>query len=443
MKNILILLMCLFTQAALADFIDATEAYNNKEYQHAYADFKALALLGNKRAQFNIAVMHLNGEYVEQDMIKAYAWGKLAEHPDHPDFAQIRIKLSKSFSEQELSQAEQAYDVLNAEYGDAQIHTKLSPIEYVADNDSDSSSEFTIHPIERKAPRYPMKEVRYGTQGWVRVEFEVFPDGSTRNPVVIESVPEGAFDEVTIEAIQGFKFKVAFKDNVNPYPVTAQQLIQYKLPIKDKKSVAEMYQERLQKLKVQAENGHPTAQYYYALAASSQSMVSDFVDIEPVAANQWLLKSAQNGNLDAQYQLGYNILTGKGCQVEKQKGVDWIVHAAEQGHAKSARQAYRQLTKLNFLNNTEKPPHYWLKKAADNGDPEAQLDYAQFLAETADTNSISTARSYLKSYLKERDKNVKYHQTIAQLYRLENNESKAIKAQKKAEKLAKKLGWEI
>ena len=91
LKNtlIFILLLALLTGAAQADFLDATEAYEKKQYDTAFKEFSELARLGNKRAQFNLGVMYLNGEGVEKDLSLAYAWGKLSEHDARPEFTQI------------------------------------------------------------------------------------------------------------------------------------------------------------------------------------------------------------------------------------------------------------------------------------------------------------------------------------------------------------------
>lgn len=260
---------------------------------------------------------------------------------------------------------------------------------------------------------------------------------------MIESVPEGKFDEATLEAVEHFKFKVSFAEGIEPYPVTATQTIQYELAVNDKNILSKLYKKHLKKLENLAHKGHPDAQYYYALAASSQSLVNNYVKLDDVQVNDWLLKAAQNGNLDAQYQLGQNILSGKGCKVEKQKGIDWIVYAADKGHPKAARKAYHLLTKNQHLNNTNLAPEHWLKQAADQGDPESQLEYAHFLAIKGNKTDKVQIEKYLEQYLKERNKSVKYHQVKAQLYQLEGNPKKAQKELKKAKKMAKKLGWEI
>ncbi len=445
---LLIVILCLNIKLAQADFDTASEAYNNKRYETAYNEFHRLAKIGNKRAQFNLGVMYLNGEFVTKDLYKAYAWGKLSEHADRPEFGQISSTLEKQFSPEELQQATAAFEQLKANFGDARIYTSLSPIKYQSPEQAKKSKTFDVNIIERKAPKFPEKAYHQGIQGWVTMGFDIYPDGSVRHPYVIESFPANVFDEATIDAVSKFKFAVNFKDGVEPHPVMATQTIEYQMKTRDSASVQnrikQKFQERLAKLKSFAEQDAAQAQYVYAVAGSA-NLIPEDSRITAEEANQWLLKAAQNGHVQAQYHLGRNILRGKGCQVEKQKGIDWIVFAAEQGHPKSSRLAYRLLTKHEHLNNTDKAAEHWLKLAAENGDPEAQLDYAQHLVFDTDQPAQHTAeaKSWLQAYDKNRDKSVAYYLVKAQIHRLEKQPKQAEKAQKKAAKMAKKLGWEI
>jgi TonB family protein len=443
MNRILILTLTMICTAVSADILDASEAYQNQDYESAFEQYLELAHLGNTQARYNVAVMYFQGQGVAKNLNKAYGWAKLIDFETNSDLINLVNEIEKQLTPAELDQAKQMAKHIQAEYGDDEIFSKLAPISYQPNNNN-SSEEYTLKITQRHAPRYPKAELQKLRQGWVRAGFDVYPDGSVRNLYVIESVPEGVFDEVTLEALEKFKFDINFKEGVKPYPIQVTQMVQFELAVKNKKKLAQVYKEHVEKLEDLAHKGHPDAQYYYALAASAQSPINQYIKLDHVEVNDWLLKAAQNGNLDAQYLLGQNILSGKGCQVEKQKAIDWIVFAADKGHAKSARTAFHLLTKSDQLNNTNKPPEYWLKKAADGGDPESQLEYAHFLAfSQKNSEAISSAKRLLKQYLKERDKSVKYHQVMAQLYTLENDEKKAKKEMKKANKLAKKLGWDI
>ena len=445
MKYLILLLICAIHQPAKSDFDDAADAYSSKNYQVAFDEFFRLAKLGNKRAQFNLGVMYLNGEYVEQDYFLAYAWGKLSEHTERPEFSKIRIILEQNLSSQNLAKAKQAYDSIDQVYGEEHIYAKLSPIVYQeSDKKPKINSNFNYKIIKRTAPRYPKQALNKKHQGWATIGFEIHPDGRVRNPYVIDSFPPEIFENESLKAVQNFIFEVDFAEETEPFIFHGRQTFEYALNNQvNSNFLRQHYNKKLAALLDAAEQGSAQAQYLYAIAASSNLMNKDN-KIPQEEVNQWLLRSAQNGHVEAQFNLGRNILRGKGCQAEKQKGIDWIVYAAEQGHPRSSRTAYSLLTKNNNLNNTGKPAQFWLKQSAENGDADSQLDYAEFLAshENNSSEDLLIARKYLEKQTQTRDKSVKWYQVSAMIYQQQGEPKKAEKHQKKANKMANKLGWE-
>ena len=446
MKYLSLILICAFSSIVKADFNTAADAYANQNYQVAFDEFYRLAKLGNKRAQYNLGVMYLNGEHVEQDVFQAYAWGKLSEHSERTEFAQIRTTLERKLTAPDLEKAKQTYESINQSYGKEQIYAKLSPIIYRSTNNkAENESLYEVNIISRKTPRFPKEAMTKGIQGWATVGFEIHTDGKARNLYVIDAYPENTFENETMKTVQNFTFNVEFQPHVEPFIVHGRQTIEYALSTRaNPDKVKILYEERLQKLRELADQGSAQAQYIYAIGASS-NIINQHNKISDEEMNEWLLKSAQNGHIEAQFHLGRNILEGKGCKIEKQKGIDWIVYAAEQGHPRSSRTAYSLLTKNNNLNNTGKPAEFWLKQSAENGDADSQLDYAEFLVSQKNnsTEDLLLAREYLEKQAKQRDKSVKWYQVSASIYKQQGASKQAEKHFKKAEKMAKKLGWKI
>ena len=62
------------SQLAQADFESAANAYRNRDYSLAYAQFLSLAQAGDPRAQTVIAMMHKYGESVALDPEQAFNW---------------------------------------------------------------------------------------------------------------------------------------------------------------------------------------------------------------------------------------------------------------------------------------------------------------------------------------------------------------------------------
>jgi len=70
---------------------------------------------------------------------------------------------------------------------------------------------FDSHPtvLKRIAPRYPSRALRKKTEGYVLVEFLVSKSGDVKSDSwkVIESVPEGVFDQAVLRSIKRWRFK--------------------------------------------------------------------------------------------------------------------------------------------------------------------------------------------------------------------------------------------
>ncbi|MFC3194734.1 TonB family protein [Marinicella sediminis] len=432
-----------WSKTTQADILTAIKQHEQGHHQQAFDAFKSLAALGSNQARYHLAHMYFNGEGVQQDVQLAYAWSQLIGEETSDNLQNLRQIIQQNLTSEQLLQASQLAKKLNESWGDDAILSQLAPIKHNPDQRQENNQGFNITMTERAAPRYPKREYLNGTQGWVRVAFKIFPDGSVRDPYILESVPNEVFDEVTIEAISKFRFSISFDDQATIKPIPAVQMVQYVL--NEPQEMVRTYQQRLHELKQKAEAGHPAAQYYYALAASSRSLIKDYVDMPEASVNNWLLKAAQNGHSDAQFQLGYNIYYGKGCQQDKQRGINWMVEAAQRGHARAARQAYEYLITDQLINTSDHPPEYWLKLAAEAGDPDSQLAYAQHLLQAGQLTKEDTSHinDLLESYQKSRDRSVSYYQAEALLHEHLGNPKKAKRAQKKATKLANKLGWDL
>jgi periplasmic protein TonB len=59
---------------------------------------------------------------------------------------------------------------------------------------------------------YPESAHLKKVEGYVRVEYDVTTDGTVANPRVVESVPQGIFDEAALTAVRSWKFHPAVRD---------------------------------------------------------------------------------------------------------------------------------------------------------------------------------------------------------------------------------------
>jgi TonB family protein len=61
--------------------------------------------------------------------------------------------------------------------------------------------------VSTKAPKYPIKAARNGTQGYTKLEFDVSPEGKPININVIEAYPSSVFNNAAIESLSGWRYK--------------------------------------------------------------------------------------------------------------------------------------------------------------------------------------------------------------------------------------------
>jgi len=62
-------------------------------------------------------------------------------------------------------------------------------------------------PIVRVNPKYPMNALRNGTQGWVKLAFDISEIGQVINVKVVNSEPKGIFDKAAKKALRKWKYR--------------------------------------------------------------------------------------------------------------------------------------------------------------------------------------------------------------------------------------------
>lgn len=62
-------------------------------------------------------------------------------------------------------------------------------------------------PLVRVQPIYPQRAAMDGIEGYVVIEVTVLPDGSVKDPVVVEAEPKGYFERAAMSAALKLKYK--------------------------------------------------------------------------------------------------------------------------------------------------------------------------------------------------------------------------------------------
>lgn len=92
-----------------------------------------------------------------------------------------------------------------------------------------SASDGEYLPIVKVAPLYPSSALSRGIEGYVLLEFTVTETGATADPVVIESKPEGVFDQAAAKAVLKFKYKPRVENGLPIRVPGVRHVITFKL----------------------------------------------------------------------------------------------------------------------------------------------------------------------------------------------------------------------
>ncbi|MEA1941504.1 MAG: energy transducer TonB [Pseudomonadota bacterium] len=77
-------------------------------------------------------------------------------------------------------------------------------------------------PVMQDEPRYPLQAARRGEQGFVVLSFDIETDGSISNIAIVDSLPAGPFDAVSVAALQDWQYTPA---TVNGEPVREEGVL--------------------------------------------------------------------------------------------------------------------------------------------------------------------------------------------------------------------------
>jgi TonB family protein len=466
MKKYIIIILILVSNYLQADFLDAQKNYEEGNYKEAFNEFSILAKMGNTKAQYNLAVMLAKGQGVESNQVEAYGWSLLANESSNPKYLLLTHAIKESFNKEDLLIANTKSNELLNKYGQDVVKLKLSPtsiesgdIQVTASNDSKFDPTINLKLISTLAPNYPRNALIKGQQGWVKIYFDVYPDGTVRNINPVESFPDDVFIKEASKAVALYRF--GFEKNGKPMTPTAprqvQQQIDFRLAnsnsrkeIKDDGENSSPYNinpmldnDKVNTFLKDALKGDEASQYTIAL--NYETLFSNSHPFKNTIINEWLLKAAQDGVLDAQYKLGQNIFYGKGCKVEKQKGLDWITNAAQLGHKDAQYLTYNLLENNQLENNTKQAAFYWLDQAAHNGSVIAQLKFVKHISklDNPTKEQIKQSKKYLKNYSRKVSENIDWLHTKGLFEAKIGNINHAKKSFRRAIFLAKKLDWNI
>lgn len=186
-----------------ADLYQAGQFYHQQKYQLAKTEFEHLLSLGNELAAFNLGVMAMKAQGMEQDLPLAYLYFLIAAELDHPN---AKSGLDALDIELTAEQKQQAHHKL------ALWENRVVP-SYAKMLEQRKSALVIVAPgnqpevIERIEPKYPVSAARKGTQGFASVRFLIDEQGEVVYAKTQHSFPAGVFDEVSEQALRQWRYQ--------------------------------------------------------------------------------------------------------------------------------------------------------------------------------------------------------------------------------------------
>jgi len=423
-----VLSLGVFVSTAHADYRSAVTAYLEKDYDKAYRELRELAELGHADSQLALGSMYYNGEGVSKNYMLAYGWIKMAADNGSKKAIELEPRVRNSIDAENVERARG----LLANYTPSAINNRLLPkiLENCEYQDISPAVALKLRPL----PEYPLHLRNSNLQGSVLVEMMIAADGTVRDVRVIQALPEDVFDEYVRKAVLKWKYLPAKRGSA-PIASTTMTMFNFVLTNAAGSLKLSAYLEDLRK---QADDGNPSAQYYYGLVLSGYPTYrKPWSEVLP-----WLLRSAQGGFADAQYQVGRSLSLGRGCQADSIKAREWFHLAAAQDQADAQIELARLALKVGPTYEPQKAV-FWLERAAKGDNVKAKKYLASVLA-TSPIESLrdpKRALELIKLVLKQEKGDAVALEIQAAALAANGEYDAAIAAEERALKLAKSYEW--
>jgi len=412
---------------AHADFFNAFNNYKEGKFAEALVQFKELAELGDNASQFNLGVMSVRGEGMEKNPGVGVGWMLAAAENGYTQMAAEKLAQFKSALTPE--QAVSA-DKIVAQYGRRALERNLLPGASMT-----RCRQFRYAHVEQFAKaNFPLGAAQDGRDGIVVVEFTVGVDGLARDVHVLASVPEGVFEDATIDAYLRSRFVPAMRNGEK-----VESRIPSKFTFYHEDGGALWKLRSIDKVREAAEKRNPNAQYIIGLLGSMDRTLN----VPEDEARAMVLQSAQAGHPNAQYWVAHQVQLEQLCG-NADKMVTWLEHAAKGGDSN----AQIELVHHRIASSPDKIDVQELKqllsKAASRDNPYAMKHAVAILASSPiqalhDKDLALSTAVRLKKYDNNSDPHIE--DAMAAAYAANGNFREAGKLQERAIKKAQKLYW--
>lgn len=410
---------------AWADLYQASAAADRQDFPRAFELFRELAETGQPVAQENLAVMYVNGEGVKRDNVLGYAWASMAIENGGSEAAKSIV----AQLEPHLNDAARARVAeLKSRFGKEALEQSLL---IPRPNSPPPPTECTIVSVVDPHDFYPKEARNRGISGDVLIEQVVFSDGRAHDPRSLHSFPPDVFS-VAGRYVALYNRSKPKRVNGVVEPCSFKFKIKFSAQSGGQKDTVK---DQIGATRERAKGGDPMAQLAYALVIDHRPDLAEKDD----AAIWWYLKAAQAGIPAAQHIVGSHLLGGK----SEAKGLIWLNKAAAAGNPEAqldlANYYARHVPDAAALASASD----WFGKAVAGGSRDARYYFAALLATAPDAAIRDPAQALLLIEQAGYDygMNPTWSEIKAAALAQAGDFETAQKEQEKAVRLAKKLGW--
>lgn len=304
-----------------ADLDSAFKAYDAKQFERAYADFRELAELGSPLAQLNTGLMLMNGEGVKADAIAAYGWILAARDNGSGRATELFTKIEKRFNAAQTESAQTHVE----RYGRAGTRTRLFPRIPDPATLKDLRAAEPTGPLRMEVPDSALVE---GTLGFVETVLILGRDGAVHDVWINLAAPPDMFESSVLSSVRKWRFAPASFAGAS-IPVASTYRRDFGLTGKDGKDLPRLVK-LLDERRAAAREGKPQAQYQVArLLVRFPELSAD--DGEML---RLLQDAAKRGYPPAQQYLGLCMLgRARQCQGAEGDGLEMLGRAGQSGDA--------------------------------------------------------------------------------------------------------------
>lgn len=437
-KSILIIITLLLANISYAGSIrEAKQFYAEEQYQQAFSIFDRLAKMGSKEAQDFLGRMYQEGLGVEKDLVSAHAWSTLLGLSGNELALERRQKLDSLLSQKQKDQANEAYLMLNQNYGDAAIRKKYFFISELDETGDYIPPKFLATAFSRSSIRlYPLEKATE----FALVSFDVDALGNSRNHRVEFSSNRNRKKSA---------LKIVGQARYKPAMIGGKGVASYRLSltigftrngdyfiVNDKNAIAVTYRRILEELTTKEVREASFVSEDFALMTLESDKSKSLADITPL---EWLKVAASQGEPLAQREIGLLHLHGDISARSITKAIFWLEAASENGDDTA-----RYVLGLLALEQGSLSGLKFLKTAAKSMD-EADLALAWHYATSVDRKSKRELADHYFSKVKRHlvNDHFTYYQVRAAIEAEQQDYKSARKSMKKAMKIGKAFDFNL